>query len=164
MAAACNLSPRFCSLLMAFHFALSTSFQLNDPDWYFWFPLYATACIVNLVNGMKTEKNMRKMAQFALWLGVLLFFKVIIEHFVNGIAGFWSFDMRERVVREKFGSGLVIGSMFLQLETLAHPNHPNKQQKTRVAKHVNLGMPVLVGISYGLSLFFFVFQLREMKF
>ncbi|XP_022886754.1 uncharacterized protein LOC111402608 isoform X1 [Olea europaea var. sylvestris] len=165
MAAVSNLSLRFCSMLMAFHFALSAYFQLNDPgqfqlfsDWYFWFPLYAVACVVNLVNGVKTEEKRRKMAKFAVWLGMFLFIKVIIEDFVDEITGFWSFDMRERVVREKLGSGLVVGSMLMQLESLARPPHPSC---TQVAK---LGMPILVGISYSLSLFFFVFQRREMKF
>ncbi|CAI9752803.1 unnamed protein product [Fraxinus pennsylvanica] len=162
MAAGSNLSLRFCSMLMAFHFALSASFQLNDPDWYFWFPLYAIACVVNLVNGVKTEKKRRKMAKFAVWLGMFLFIKVIIEDFIDGIAGFWSFDVRERVVREKIGSGLVIGSMFMQLESSTHPTHPSSnQQRTQVA---NLGMPILVGISHSLSLFFFVFQHGEIKF
>ncbi|CAA3032506.1 transmembrane 220 isoform X2 [Olea europaea subsp. europaea] len=98
------------------------------------------------------------MAKFAVWLGMFLFIKVIIEDFVDEITGFWSFDMRERVVREKLGSGLVVGSMLMQLESLARPPHPSC---TQVAK---LGMPILVGISYSLSLFFFVFQHREMKF
>uniref|UniRef100_A0A5B7BS30 Transmembrane protein n=1 Tax=Davidia involucrata TaxID=16924 RepID=A0A5B7BS30_DAVIN len=119
-----------CSLQMASLFAFSASVQFNDPDWYFWFPLYATACVVNLVNGVSIYKIIRPIAKLALWLGVLLFIKVVIEDFVDGIAGFWSSDMRERVVREKFGSGLVVISMFLQLEALSTPNHPTKEKKS----------------------------------
>ncbi|KAK7847275.1 hypothetical protein CFP56_006752 [Quercus suber] len=35
-----------CSVLRASLFAYSASSQLNDHDWYFWFPLYACACVV----------------------------------------------------------------------------------------------------------------------
>ncbi|KAK3000519.1 hypothetical protein RJ639_020803 [Escallonia herrerae] len=105
---------RWCSLLMASLFALSASFQLDDPDWYLWLPLYATACVVNLVNGFFSHKINQQVVNFALWLGVVLFTKVLLEDMVHGMAGFWSLDMRERVVREKFGSGLVISCMFLQ--------------------------------------------------
>ncbi|PIA55594.1 hypothetical protein AQUCO_00700121v1 [Aquilegia coerulea] len=115
-----------CSLLMAFLFAYSASVQFNDPvrvlhdysDWYLWFPLYASACVVNLLlhNIFKTCKTIAKVA---FWLGVFLFVKVVIEDYVNELAGFWSLDLEERVVREKIGSGLVVISMLLHLEALA---------------------------------------------
>lgn len=70
------------------------------------------------------------MAKFAFWFGLLLFVKVVMEELGNGIAGFWSIDMRERVVREKLGSWLVVISMFLFLESSSHPEHT-----TRVAKY-----------------------------
>ncbi|KAL8546227.1 hypothetical protein ACS0TY_006078 [Phlomoides rotata] len=116
---------RICHLLMASLFALSASFQFNDPDWYLWIPLYSTACVANLVNGAKG------MGKFALWLGLLLFIKVAVEDLINGAAaaGFWSLDMRERVVREKFGSGLVVTSMFLV--SSSDPNH----HPTRLTKY-----------------------------
>ncbi|XP_059624698.1 uncharacterized protein LOC132267574 isoform X2 [Cornus florida] len=157
MATTTNLFS-FCSLLMASLFALSASLQFNDPDWYFWFPLYATACVVNLANWISNKKIIRSNAKFSLWLGVFLFLKVVIEDFVYGIAGFWSLDMRERVVREKFGSRFVVCSMFLQLEALSIPNDPTRGRKVYVAKHVQYGMAVLVGFSYGVSFLFFVFQ------
>lgn len=95
-------SVQVCSRLMAALFAISTYFQFNDPDWYFWIPLYMSACIVNLV---KIRSRIRALARFTFWLGVFLFLKVVMEDFLSGIAGFWSLDMRERVVREKFGTG-----------------------------------------------------------
>lgn len=149
------------SLLMAFLFALSASFQFDDPgnypfyffhlaifllrtetvssvdlisfcvwlsDWYFWFPLYALACLVNMVN------RFTKIAKITLLMGTILFLKVVIEDvcFHQGISGIWSFDMRERVVREKIGSGLVILSMSLLLQK----GNPNS---TTPSNHVELG-------------------------
>ncbi|GFQ01916.1 hypothetical protein PHJA_002335500 [Phtheirospermum japonicum] len=126
------LGVGICNLLMASLFALSACFQFNDSDWYFWIPLYATACIVNLVKwAKKPNSRMRKMAKFALWLGIFLFIKVSIEDFSEGttIAGFWSLNMRERIVREKFGSGLVISSIFLLLQN-------SNPRPTLITKHV----------------------------
>ncbi|PIN19609.1 hypothetical protein CDL12_07711 [Handroanthus impetiginosus] len=131
---------RVCYLLMASLFALSTCFQFNDPDWYFWIP----DCII------------RNMAKFAFWLGLFLFFKVAIEGFVRGTEGIWSLDMQERIVREKFGSELVIISMFLLLENSSNPNHP-----THLTKY---GTQILLAIAYGLSFGFFMFQHDEMRF
>ncbi|XP_052195627.1 uncharacterized protein LOC127803444 [Diospyros lotus] len=141
---------RFCSLMMAFIFAISASVQLNDPDWYLWFPLYAAACAVNLVNGASMYINqMRQIARLTLWLGGFLLIKPLIEDFVKGIAGFWSLDMRERVVRERFGSGLAVASMSLQLKASSM-----SMFEVKVRPHVEYGMAVLVGITYGLSLAF----------
>ncbi|XP_039012469.1 uncharacterized protein LOC120141742 isoform X2 [Hibiscus syriacus] len=65
-----------CSLLMAIMFGLSSSVQLNDPDWYFWFPLYSCACIVNLLNWRISPKgSIKHIAKVALCLGVVLFLK-----------------------------------------------------------------------------------------
>ncbi|KAL0380927.1 UNVERIFIED_CONTAM: hypothetical protein Sangu_0157000 [Sesamum angustifolium] len=122
-----------CCLLMAVFFAVSACFQFNDPDWYFWIPLYVTASAVNLVNWEKPpDSRTRKTGRFAFWLGVLLFVKVSIEGFVDGRDGFWSLDMRDRVVREKFGSGLVVISMFLYLDTSSNSDHPTR---LRLAKY-----------------------------
>ncbi|CAL5371143.1 unnamed protein product [Camellia sinensis] len=120
----------FSSILMASLFALSASLQFNDPDWYFWIPLYASACAVNLVNGVSEYKIMRPIARFAQWFGFFLLIKVLIEDFVEGIDGFWSLDMRERVVREKFGSGLVIISMFLHFQALSSSSSSVKGKTT----------------------------------
>ncbi|XP_009629324.1 uncharacterized protein LOC107791533 [Nicotiana tabacum] len=141
------------SLLMALLFALSASFQFNDPDWYLWFPLYAMACLVNVVNGVT------KTAKFALLMGIILFLKVVIEdvRFHQRITGLWSFDMRERLVREKLGSGLVILSMSLQL-LKSDTNNPS------LANHVEFGQSILVAIGYGLSFAFLLFSRPEMKF
>ncbi|XP_070670576.1 uncharacterized protein [Malus domestica] len=68
-----------CSLLMASLFAYSASVQLNDPDWYFWFPLYFGACFVNLVIWAVSSKAIKQVAEAALWLGIFLFIKVTAE-------------------------------------------------------------------------------------
>lgn len=111
---------------------------------------------------MFAYKTIHQVARFALGFGMFLFIKVVIEDHVPGTAGFWSLDMRERSVREKFGSGLVISCMFLQLKAM-NP-FPIKENKVKVAIHIQYGMAMLVGISYGFSLVFYLFQEREMKF
>ncbi|CDP02425.1 unnamed protein product [Coffea canephora] len=153
-----SLLFRLCSLLMASLFAVSASSQLNDPDWYFWFPLYACGCIVNLVNGLSKFPKMRLriVAKFSLSLGIFLFIKPSIEDLGNGTgAGLWSLDMRE-----KLGSGLVVASMFLNLQ-LPSSRHLPKGQETKVAKLTEHGMLILVGIGYGLSL---LCHQKKMKF
>lgn len=52
-------------------------------------------------------------------VGLFLFFKVVMEGYGDNTAGFWSLDMRERVVREKLGSFLVVTSMFLHQKAAA---------------------------------------------
>ncbi|XP_015949811.1 uncharacterized protein LOC107474663 isoform X1 [Arachis duranensis] len=147
-----------CSLLMAILFAYSASVQLNDPDWYFWFPLYSCACIVNLTNGVVSTKLRRKIGIITLCSGILLYLKVVLEDVVYGIAGFWSLDLSERVVREKIGSILVVMSMILQMEAF--------KVQTRVKEFSNMvkyGMLILVGFSYMLPLIFFVVLKGEMN-
>ncbi|KAI6673065.1 hypothetical protein NL676_000971 [Syzygium grande] len=156
---------RICSLLMGLLFAYSASVQLDDPDWYFWLPLYSFACLVNLTSLVFfTSKLVPSIGRLALWLGLFLFIKVVVEGYRHKIAGFWSLDMRERVVREKFGSGLVVFSMFLHLEATSNQMGLFTGKDEEVAKFVELGQMILVGISYGLSLVFFVFHKDAMKF
>lgn len=91
---------------------------------------------MNLVNGLAkfSKTRLRLVAKSSLWLGVFLFIKVAIEDLVNGmVAGLWSLDMRERIVREKLGSGLVISSMFLHLQKPSSRNQ-QKRQGTKVPK------------------------------
>ncbi|XP_059456439.1 uncharacterized protein LOC132186478 [Corylus avellana] len=155
-----------CSVLMAFLFAFSASVQLDDPDWYFWFPLYACACVVNMVNWVvscSSRTQIRNIARMLLLLGILLFIKVVIEDFVNGTAGFWSLDLSKRVVREKTGSGLVVISLILQLEASLVPQAPMRKRK-EFAKLVGYRMAILVGFGYGLPFVFFVVQKGEPKF
>lgn len=57
--------------------------------------------------------------------GILLLVKVIVEGYVEGVAGLWSLNMRERIVREKLGSGLVVMSMLLHLKA----SHASKEAK-----------------------------------
>ncbi|XP_031107602.1 transmembrane protein 220 [Ipomoea triloba] len=142
---------RVCSILMAFLFAMSASFQLNDPDWYLWIPLYSTATIVNSVNGASNLMAVRKLAKCTFWLGIIVFIKLGILDLQNGIVGLWSMDMRERAVREKLGSGLVIISMCLHL-------------RKSTPKNLDYGMLTLVVVSYGLCSAFFVLHRKEMKF
>jgi hypothetical protein len=40
----------------------------------------------------------------------------VVEDYVYEIAGFWSLDLSERVVREKVGSIFVVISIFLQMK------------------------------------------------
>ncbi|KAL1563247.1 hypothetical protein AAHA92_05734 [Salvia divinorum] len=76
---------------MASLFGLSTCFQFNDPDWYFWIPLYASACFVNLLKFSKPNSSrIRKLAKFGLCLGVFLFIKVGAEDLIHGISGIWN--------------------------------------------------------------------------
>lgn len=72
-----------------------------------------------------------KIVKITLLMGTILFLKVVIED-VWFHQGIWSFDMRERVVREKIGSGLVILSMSLLLQK----ENPNN---TTLSNHVELG-------------------------
>lgn len=151
---------------MAALFAISTLAQFDDPDWYFWIPLYAAACLVNLANGVSKYKKMRQIAKFALLFGLFLLIKLFIQDFVQGIAGFLSLDMREKVVGGKIGSGIVIISMFLQLQASSEPYKVNKatgSNNVRVGTYVKYGMALLVGIGYGTAFVFLMFYKGEMK-
>ncbi|TXG59555.1 hypothetical protein EZV62_014128 [Acer yangbiense] len=149
-----------CSLLMSSMFAYSASVQLNDPDWCFWFPLYACACGVNLLNWKISSKKITGYAvKIALLLGISMFVKVVIEDFVKGIAGFCSLNLMERVVREKIGSGLVVISMILHLKASSV-----QRKNKRLSRLIDFGMAGLVCFSYGLPFVFFVIQTGEMKF
>ncbi|KAF8008056.1 hypothetical protein BT93_K1895 [Corymbia citriodora subsp. variegata] len=155
----------FCSLLMGLLFAYSALVQLDDPDWFFWLPLYSFACLVNLTSLVFfTSKLVASIGKLVLWLGLFLFMKVVMEDYRHEIAGFWSVDMRERVVREKFGSGLVVLSMFLHLEATSNEKGLLTWKDEGVVKRIELGQMILVSIGYGLSLIFFVFHKDEMKF
>ncbi|XP_072973414.1 uncharacterized protein [Typha angustifolia] len=150
-----------CSVLMSFLFAYSASVQLNDPDWYFWFPLYAIAFVVNLFQVSFTSKLLGQVALLALWGGILLLLKVIVEDSTYGLAGFWSLDMEERVVREKIGSGLVVISMILHLKSSQVSTEP-KRKRQHDSRFALTGMAILVAMSYGLSLYFFAFVKEHM--
>lgn len=109
-------------------------------DWYFWFPLYACACVVNLLNRAISPKGrIQLLAKGTLWLGIFLFIKVVVEDLLSGIAGFLSLDLTERVVREKIGSGLVITSVILHLIATSEPLDPNQRKENRVSKYVVYG-------------------------
>lgn len=110
-------------------------------DWYFWFPLYAIACVVNLVNWAISSKRINQVAEAVLWLGMFLFIKVVAEDYVSGgVSGFWSLDLRKRVIREKLGSGLVIISMVLQLmASLSSPEAPSQNRPNSFPRYVEYG-------------------------
>ncbi|CAJ2635522.1 unnamed protein product [Trifolium pratense] len=137
-------------------FAYSASVQLNDHDWYFWFPLYSSACLINLTNCIKTTKLNKPIATITLWIGILLYIKVVLEDFIYEIAGFWSLDLSERVVREKIGSILVIISTILQMKAAS-----NVQKN--ISNIVKYGMLILVCFSYMLPFVFFVILRGEIK-
>ncbi|KAM6564519.1 hypothetical protein CsatB_024517 [Cannabis sativa] len=158
----------FCSLAMAALFAYSASVQLNDHDWYFWLPLYSGASIVNLVSWVISSKPINHLGEAVLCLGIFLFIKVVMEDIGDGISGFWSMDLSERVIREKIGSGLVVISMILQLiassSSTQSPQVSMKRHRNSYPRYVEYGMAFLVGFSYGLPFVFFVLQRGEMKF
>lgn len=91
-------------------------FFLICIDWYFWFPLYSCACLINLISCIITTKLNKLIARVTLWIGIILCSKVVVEDYVYEIAGFWSLDLSERFVREKVGSILVVISIILQME------------------------------------------------
>ncbi|XP_077217585.1 transmembrane family 220 helix protein [Tasmannia lanceolata] len=144
------------SILMVSLFAYSATVQLNDPDWYLWFPLYSIGSAVNLLNISFPSKTSNQMAKLAFGVGILLFLKVVIEGYMYGLAGIWSLDMGERVVREKTGSGLVVASMFLQLKASAITKDPNRRKRDEIGRYLECGMALLLVVSFGLSLAFFV--------
>ncbi|OVA18628.1 hypothetical protein BVC80_1831g180 [Macleaya cordata] len=121
------------SLLMASLFAYSASVQLNDPDWYFWFPLYAFASVVNLLmnNTSYKSKTIRKIAKLDLGLGTFLFLKVVIEDYL--------------------------------INSAKNPNKPAKEKKVKevAARYVDYGMAMLVGMSYGIPIVFLAFIKEE---
>lgn len=65
-----------------------------------------------------------------LWSGVLLLAKVTVEDYVDGVSGLLSLDMRERVVREKLGSGLVVLSMTMQLKVSSDEGKVDERQSS----------------------------------
>ncbi|GMN29733.1 hypothetical protein TIFTF001_002545 [Ficus carica] len=130
----------FCSLAMAALFLYSASVQLNDPDWYFWLPLYSGACVVNLLNWAISSKTIKNLAEFTLCLGMFLFIKVVLEDSRNGISGFWSLDLSERVIREKIGSGLVMISLVLHLLTSHEsPQVSMNKHRNKFPRYVDYG-------------------------
>lgn len=121
-------------------------------DWYFWFSLYGGASVVNLVNWAISSKAIKHVAEGALWLGIFLFIRVIAEStLVDGVTGFWSLDLSERVIREKIGSGLVIISMILQLTASSLDTPPHKQQ-SKFPRYVEYGEPTLPASFFSLLL------------
>uniref|UniRef100_A0A803L846 Uncharacterized protein n=1 Tax=Chenopodium quinoa TaxID=63459 RepID=A0A803L846_CHEQI len=114
---------RISSILMAALFLASASVQFNDPDWYFWIPLYSCAAYVNLMSSLATVSLKRTTAtgKLTLWLGIFLLTKVLLEDYLGDMIGIWSLDMRHRLIREKIGSGLVTSSMILQLSSEMDP-------------------------------------------
>ncbi|ERN04389.1 transmembrane protein 220 isoform X1 [Amborella trichopoda] len=142
-----------CSLLMAALFAYSASVQLNDPDWYFWFSLYTFATLVNLLKSCRRSRTSDILAPVSLLGAIILFVKVVVEAFADDLLEVFSLDMEKKVVREKLGSGFVIVSMFLHVNASCKPV---KNKREKVGRSIDLGMLLLVVISYGLSLGFFL--------
>ncbi|KAJ4762584.1 Transmembrane protein 220 [Rhynchospora pubera] len=172
MAMAKNRSRIFssCSLLMSLLFFYSALVQFNDPDWYFWLPLYSSAFLVNLLNMRipTKSKTLTLVARLTLVGGNLLFVKVVIEALaLSGFSAFWSINMRERVVREKVGSGLVVLSMLLHLKasSTTSTNQKKISKRNQVSALPEAGMALLAVLSYGLSIYAFGFiNKEEMKF
>ncbi|KAJ3672793.1 hypothetical protein LUZ60_006167 [Juncus effusus] len=151
----------YSSLLMSLLFAYSALVQLNDPDWYFWLPLYSGAFVVNLFKLSKRSTALNQVANMSLIGGFLLYIKVVVEDWMNGIAGFWSIDMRERVVREKIGSALVFLSMLLHLKLTHLPKQSKKETTHQPFPLIETGMALLAAGSYGLSIYVLAFVNKE---
>ncbi|KAG6508563.1 hypothetical protein ZIOFF_033937 [Zingiber officinale] len=159
-------------------------------DWYLWLPFYASASFVDLLYvGFAASRRLRQAASLVLWGGVLLLVKVVVEDYVDGCSGLLSLDMRERVVREKLGSGLVVLSMSLQLKVSSNEGEVEERQSSaRLAqsgefkpdqihasfarensspRYENLivfaGIVALVAVSIGLTLHFFTNVVEHMK-
>ncbi|XP_074564117.1 uncharacterized protein LOC141820659 [Curcuma longa] len=152
-----------CSIFMSILFAYSASVQLNDPDWYLWLPFYAFASGVDLLYvGFAASRRLRQVASLVLCGGVLLLVKVVVEDYVGGGGcGLLSLDMRERVVREKLGSGLVVLSMSLQLKVSSDEGKVEERQSS--ARLAESGIVALVAVSIALSLHFFTDVVEHMK-
>ncbi|CAI0554026.1 unnamed protein product [Linum tenue] len=122
-----------CSGLMGALFAYSASVQLNDPG----------ACAVNLMNVAAATSNpvSRRIAEVTLWAALFLFCKVVVEDLATGTAGLWSLDLRERVVREKIGSGMVFVSMVLHFKAFPLPEAEGKKKGKEhgIPRHVEYG-------------------------
>ncbi|WOL20685.1 hypothetical protein Cni_G29490 [Canna indica] len=107
-----------------------------SSNWYFWFPIYGLACGVNLLLiGFTSKGFSNQLALVVLWGGTALLVKVMVEDYVQGIAGLLSLDMHERVVREKLGSGLVIMSMLLHLKA-SHASEEAKKGEREVVSRL----------------------------
>lgn len=70
---------------------------------------------MNLLKWDVFLEAMNQVGKATMGLGICMWMKVVAEDYMNGIAGFLSLDLSERVVREKTGSGLVVCSMILHL-------------------------------------------------
>ncbi|GLJ23014.1 hypothetical protein SUGI_0434290 [Cryptomeria japonica] len=146
----------FCYAFMCILFAYSASVQLNDPDWYFWLPLYSFASVVNMMSviHLNRSSSYTHMVFIAFWLGLAMLVKVVIEECLfetKSTTIEWkellSLDMERRVVREKLGSGLVVVSMcFL---------HNNSQTGSSASRKAGSGMILLVLVSGVLCMVFF---------
>ncbi|XP_031480822.1 uncharacterized protein LOC116250951 [Nymphaea colorata] len=152
-------SVRFsiCSLLMATLFAYSASVQLNDPDWYLWFPLYAFAFGIHLLQSIRIFGRSKWVAGITFCMALFLFLKVVYEAYAYGGFGeVASLDMEKRVVREKLGSGLVLISMFFQYKASDVADSPVRVRREQIWKTIEYGMLMLVALSFGLSVTFVV--------
>lgn len=109
------------------------------PDWYFWFPLYVLAAAINLLRLNFRWRAIAQSAMLVLCGGISLLIKVLVEAHLYGLCGFWSMDMRERVVREKIGSGLVAISMLCILITAAASQEPLRERKAQDRNYVASG-------------------------
>lgn len=125
-------------------------------DWYLWIPLYGCACAVNLLNWEVSLKAMGYVAKATMGLGICLWVKVVAEDYVkNGIEGFLSLNLSERMVREKTGSGLVVSSMILQLLAAASSPKIHRTTKKMLPRYIRYGKISSIS-SFCISLHFFL--------
>eukprot|EP01018_Ginkgo_biloba_P032034 Gb_30901 [translate_table: standard] len=144
-----------CCAFMAILFAYSASVQLNDPDWYFWLPLYSLASVVNMVNTVRINKTNKHLVFIAFWGGLALFVKVVIEAcfwetYTIEWKEFFCLDLKKTVVREKLGSGLAVISMWLHSKALLPYKQQDRPSSQEVRSSLVFGMTLLVAVSAGL--------------
>eukprot|EP00249_Psilotum_nudum_P006595 c19918_g1_i1 orf=556-1074(+) len=151
-----NASIATCCLLMAGLFAYSAAVQLNDVDWYLWFPFYTLASVVSAFHTVSSTVASRGLAGLDLVFGLVLFVKVVIEGCIHGrsfnVDELFSLDMAKRVVREKLGSLLAVVAMWLQMEVFS--GTPTDSAGYKWAPQA--GLWLFVAVSSGLCLAFFI--------
>ena len=118
---------------------------------------------MNLLKWNVSLEAMNNVAKAAMGVGICLWVKVVAEDYMNGIAGFLSLDLSERVVREKTGSGLVVCSMILHLIAASSSSpklrRTSKSKSKRVfPRHLTYGKAISSFFSLWLQM-----EIREAK-
>ncbi|KAJ7544924.1 hypothetical protein O6H91_09G099200 [Diphasiastrum complanatum] len=143
-------------LFLVVLFAYSSLVQLNDPDWYFWFPFYSLACTVNLVHVVQASALSRGAAIIGILSAIALLLKVIVEGCLDNGKFLWaelfSLDLEKRLAREKMGSVFVLLSMWLEAKSSGMPS----QEDSKARRDIMFGHTLLVFGSICLCAAYFI--------